>query len=170
MIFALVKRMSASSTKRIRKLARKRRAPAGSRGSSRAARRRTRSAVATAQHRLGVGMSDLPTRVSVLEVGPRDGLQAEERFVPTDEKVELVDALSHTGVERIQVTSFVRAEWIPALADAAEVMARIERVEGVEYDVLIPNRRGLGRALEAAADSVYLVVSASATHNRRNLN
>src|SRR6266446_692069 len=104
MIFALVKRMSASSTNRIRKLARKSRAPGGSRGSGPAARRRTRSAVATAQHRLDIGMSELPTRVSVLEVGPRDGLQAEARFVPTDAKVALVDALSRTGLERIQVT------------------------------------------------------------------
>jgi hydroxymethylglutaryl-CoA lyase len=118
----------------------------------------------------GVSSDPLPTRVHVYEVAPRDGLQAESAFLSTDEKVRLVDALSHTGVERIQVTSFVRPEWIPQLADAADVMARIERVEGVEYDVLIPNRRGLERALAAGADSVYLVVSASATHNRRNLN
>jgi hydroxymethylglutaryl-CoA lyase len=113
---------------------------------------------------------ELPSRVHVCEVGPRDGLQAESVSLPTAQKVELVDALSRTGLERIQVTSFVRAEWIPQLADAGEVMARIERVEGVEYSVLVPNRRGLDRALEAAADSVCVVVSASATHNRRNLN
>ena len=104
------------------------------------------------------------------EVGPRDGLQAEEQPIATDAKVALIDRLSATGVERIQVTSFVRPEWIPQLADADEVMARIERRPGVEYNVLIPNRRGLERALEASADSVYLVVSASPTHNRKNLN
>ena len=112
----------------------------------------------------------MPNRVRVCEVGPRDGLQAEEQPVATDAKVALIDGLSATGVERIQVTSFVRPEWIPQLADADEVMARIERRPGVEYNVLIPNRRGLERALEARADSVYLVVSASPTHNRKNLN
>lgn len=115
-------------------------------------------------------MTSLPERVKVYEVGPRDGLQAEATFVPTDAKVALVDALSASGVERIQVTSFVRAEWIPPLADATEVMARIERRTGVEYNVLVPNRRGLERALEADADSIQVVVSASPTHNRKNLN
>ncbi len=115
-------------------------------------------------------MAGLPKRVRVCEVGPRDGLQAEEQSVATDAKVALIDRLSAAGVERIQVTSFVRPEWIPQLADAGEVMARIERRPGVEYNVLIPNRRGLERAIEARADSVYLVVSASPTHNRKNLN
>ena len=115
-------------------------------------------------------MDGLPRRVRVCEVGPRDGLQAEDRLVATDAKVGLIDRLSATGVERIQVTSFVRPEWIPQLADAGEVMARIERRPGVEYNVLIPNRRGLERAIEADADSVCLVVSASPTHNRKNLN
>lgn len=112
----------------------------------------------------------LPRSVSVFEVGPRDGLQAEAAFMSTDAKVKLVDALSRTGVRRVQVTSFVRAEWIPQLADAAEVMALIERRPGVEYNVLLPNRRGLERAIGSGADSVYLVVSASPTHNRKNLN
>lgn len=115
-------------------------------------------------------MAELPERVNVYEVGPRDGLQAEETFVPTEAKVALVDSLSASGIERIQVTSFVRAEWIPQLADAGEVMAAIERRLGVEYNVLIPNRRGLERAVEARADSIQLVVSASPTHNRKNLN
>ena len=114
--------------------------------------------------------AQLPHEVSVFEVGPRDGLQAESAFVPTDEKVALIDALSRTGVKRIQATSFVNPAWIPQLADAEEVMERIERVAGVEYNALIPNRRGLERAVAAGADSVYLVVSASSTHNRKNVN
>ena len=113
---------------------------------------------------------ELPRFVRVCEVGPRDGLQAEEGFVPTDAKVALVDALSRTGVKRIQVTSFVRPEWIPQLSDAEELMRRIERHPDVEYNVLVPNRRGFERAREAGADSVYVVVSVSATHNRKNLN
>ena len=112
----------------------------------------------------------LPSHAAIFEVGPRDGLQAESGFVATDKKVELVDALSRTGVKRIQVTSFVSSAWIPQLADAEAVMARIERDPEVEYNVLIPNRRGLERAVEAGADSLYLVVSASPTHNRKNLN
>lgn len=108
-------------------------------------------------------------RVHVYEVGPRDGLQAEAGFVPTERKVELVNALLATGVERVQVTSFVRAERIPQLADAEAVMAVIDRPPGVQLDVLLPNRRGLERALAAGADSVTLFLSASATHSRRNL-
>jgi hydroxymethylglutaryl-CoA lyase len=113
---------------------------------------------------------ELPSRVSVYEVGPRDGLQAEDRFVPTDDKIRLVDALTSTGLTRVQVTSFVRPEWIPQLADAEEVMRRVTRRPGVELNALAPNRRGLERAVAAGADSVLLVVSASATHNRKNLN
>jgi hydroxymethylglutaryl-CoA lyase len=108
-------------------------------------------------------------RMHVFEVGPRDGLQAEGAFVPTVRKVELVDALLRTGVERVQVTSFVRADRIPQLADAEAVMGAIDRPSGVQVDVLIPNRRGLERALAARADSVTLFLSASASHNRRNL-
>jgi hydroxymethylglutaryl-CoA lyase len=113
---------------------------------------------------------ELPARVSVFEVGPRDGLQAEERFVPTEDKIRLVDALTATGLQRVQVTSFVRPEWIPQLADAEEVMRGVARRPGVELNALVPNRRGLERALAAGADSVMLVVSASATHHRKNLN
>jgi hydroxymethylglutaryl-CoA lyase len=108
-------------------------------------------------------------RVHVFEVGPRDGLQAESAFVPTGRKVALVNALSATGLQRIQVTSFVRADRIPQLADAEAVMAAIDRPPGVQLDVLVPNRRGLERALAAGAGSITLFLSASASHNRRNL-
>ncbi|MEI2416703.1 hydroxymethylglutaryl-CoA lyase [Orrella sp. JC864] len=110
-----------------------------------------------------------PAAIEVNEVGPRDGLQIEPVFVPTDEKVRFVDALSACGFARIEVTSFTSPRAIPALADAQEVMARITRVPGVVYTALIPNVRGLERALEVGIDELNLVMSASETHNRANL-
>ncbi len=114
-------------------------------------------------------MKSGPDRIDVNEVGPRDGLQIEPVFVPTDEKVRLVDALSACGFARIEVTSFTSPRAIPALADAQEVMARIARAPGVIYTALIPNVRGLERALEVGIDELNLVMSASETHNRANL-
>jgi hydroxymethylglutaryl-CoA lyase len=113
---------------------------------------------------------ELPVAVKVYEVGLRDGLQAEDVFIATEKKIELINDLSRTGVKRIQATSFVRPDWIPQLTDGEDVMQGILRQSGVEYNVLIPNRRGLERAVAARADSVSLVVSASSTHNRMNLN
>lgn len=114
-------------------------------------------------------MSDLPERISLREVGPRDGLQNEEP-VATDGKVALIDSLSRTGVGRIEAVSYVHPRSIPQMADADEVWARIERAAGVRYSALAPNLRGVQRALDAGFDEVEVVVSASDTHNRRNVN
>ncbi|MCA3236649.1 MAG: hydroxymethylglutaryl-CoA lyase [Curvibacter sp.] len=108
-------------------------------------------------------------RVFFNEVVTRDGFQIEPEFVPTDAKVSLVDALSRCGYAKIEVTSFTSAKSIPMLRDAEEVMGRIERVEGVEYTVLVPNVRGAERALESRADEFNLVMSVSETHNLANL-
>lgn len=117
-------------------------------------------------------MSALPGNVRIREVGPRDGFQNEPETIPTAEKVRLVDMLSGTGLKRIEVTSFVRPEAIPQLADAEEVLAGVERPEGVAFSVLVPNERGLERALALRDrfDEVNVFVSASETHNRRNVN
>ena len=107
--------------------------------------------------------------VSIREVAPRDGLQNEEP-IPTDNKVRLIDALSGTGVRRIEAVSFVHPKAIPQMADAAEVWARAWRNPDVRYSALIPNIRGAERALAAGFREIEVVVSASDTHNRRNLN
>ncbi len=124
-------------------------------------------------------MSELPGRVRIREVGPRDGFQNEPEVIPTERKVELIDALAGTGLQRLEVTSFVRADVIPQLADAAEVLARIEVPDDVAVSVLIPNERGLDDALAVRAahagtrpafDEVNVFLSASQTHNRKNVN
>ncbi|MEU1884255.1 hydroxymethylglutaryl-CoA lyase [Micromonospora rifamycinica] len=111
----------------------------------------------------------MPAAVSIREVGPRDGLQNEEP-VPTGAKVRLLDALSGTGVRRIEAVSFVHPKAIPQMADADEVWRRADRVEGVRYSALVPNTRGAQRALAAGFTEIEVVVSASDTHNRRNVN
>ena len=113
-------------------------------------------------------MSDLPASISLREVGPRDGLQ-NEAPVPTDAKVALIDALSRTGVGRIEAVSFVHPKAIPQMADADEVWARIAKQPGVRYSALVPNLRGATRALDAGFDEIEVVVSASDTHNQRNV-
>jgi hydroxymethylglutaryl-CoA lyase len=117
-------------------------------------------------------MTDLPNSVRVREVGPRDGFQNEPETIPTEDKVRLIDMLSATGLKRIEVTSFVRPDVIPQLSDAAEVLAAVQRPEGVAFSVLIPNERGLDRALEMRErfDEVSVFLSASETHNQRNVN
>jgi hydroxymethylglutaryl-CoA lyase len=107
--------------------------------------------------------------VSIREVAPRDGLQNEEP-IPTDHKVRLIDALSDTGVRRIEAVSFVHPKAIPQMADADEVWARAWHNPAVRYSALIPNTRGAQRALAAGFGEIEVVVSASDTHNRRNLN
>jgi hydroxymethylglutaryl-CoA lyase len=109
-----------------------------------------------------------PTAVEVREVGPRDGLQSEDP-IAVDDRVRLVDALSATGLGRIEAASFVKPDAIPAMAGAEEVMARIERRPGVVYSALVPNVRGAERAVAAGADELQVVVSASETHNRKNV-
>jgi len=115
--------------------------------------------------------------VTVYEVGPRDGLQNEERVVPTSDKLALIDALVDAGLARIEATSFVSPQWIPPLADSAELLERLPVRAGVTYVALVPNGKGLARLLEArsrAAPSVpvdaAVFVSASETHNRKNVN
>jgi hydroxymethylglutaryl-CoA lyase len=114
-------------------------------------------------------VSDLPGQISVREVGPRDGLQNEDP-VPTDAKIELINRLSATGVGRIEAVSFVRPEAIPQMADAAEVWQRISKAPSVRYSALVPNLRGAGRALDSGLTEIEAVVSASDTHNRKNVN
>ena len=108
-------------------------------------------------------------RLFMQDVGLRDGLQAESVFVPTADKIALVDALSEAGLAKIEVTAFVSPKAIPALADASEVMHGINRRPGVVYTVLVPNVRGAERAIEARADELNLVMSASESHNLANL-
>jgi hydroxymethylglutaryl-CoA lyase len=114
-------------------------------------------------------MSDLPASISLREVGPRDGLQ-NEAPVATDAKVELIDALSATGVRRIEAVSFVHPKAIPQMADADEVWKRIHRNDDVRYSALVPNLKGAQRALEAGFREIEVVVSASDTHNKHNVN
>ena len=114
--------------------------------------------------------SKLPSRVSVYEVSPRDGLQNEGAQVATHAKVRLVDALVDAGISRIEVGSFVAPKWVPQMADADEVCRMIERRPGVTYAGLCPNARGLQRALAAKVDEIAVFVSASETHNLKNVN
>lgn len=108
-------------------------------------------------------------RIHMQEVGPRDGLQVETRFVDTAEKIALVDALSAAGLAKIEVTSFVSPKAIPQLRDAEVVLREIRRVPGVVYTALVPNLRGAERAIESRADELNLVMSASVSHNLANL-
>jgi hydroxymethylglutaryl-CoA lyase len=110
----------------------------------------------------------LPAEIEIREVGPRDGLQNEDP-IPVADRVRLIDALSTTGLRRIEAASFVKPEAIPPMAGSEEVMARIERRPGVVYSALVPNVRGAERALAAAADELEVVVSASETHNQKNV-
>ncbi|HWG65780.1 MAG TPA: hydroxymethylglutaryl-CoA lyase [Streptosporangiaceae bacterium] len=114
-------------------------------------------------------MTDLPKRISLREVGPRDGLQNEDP-VPAEAKIALIDALAGTGVSRIEAVSFVRAEAIPQMADAEKVWQNIDMASGVQYSALAPNLRGARRALDAGCTELEVVVSASDTHNRKNVN
>jgi hydroxymethylglutaryl-CoA lyase len=113
-------------------------------------------------------MSSFPETVEICEVGPRDGLQNEDP-IPVAQRVRLIDALSTTGLRQIEAVSFVSPTAIPPMAGAEEVMAQIHRVPGVTYRALVPNERGAERAIAAAADELEVVVSASETHNRKNV-
>lgn len=111
----------------------------------------------------------LPEAVTIREVGPRDGLQAESRPWPTEAKVELINGLLRTGVRRLEVTSFVRPGAIPQLADAEAVLAAIDRVEGVRLSALVPNRTGMERAVRSGIHEASFFVAASETFNQHNL-
>ena len=112
----------------------------------------------------------LPRRVTIVEVGPRDGLQNEAAFVPTLEKIALVDRLADAGHSTIEVSAFVSPKWVPQMADAAQVFAGITRRPGVRYTALVPNLQGLSRAREARVDEVAVFPAASETFSQRNIN
>lgn len=112
----------------------------------------------------------LPKQVVLKEVGPRDGLQNEAATILTADKVELINLLSVSGLSYIEVSSFVHPKWIPQLADAAEVLAQIKRQQDVTYAALIPNERGLERALTVGIDEASVFMSASESHNKNNIN
>ena len=113
--------------------------------------------------------ADLPTAVQVYEVGPRDGLQAEKAIVPLVAKLEFIDRLAEAGLGVIEATSFVSPRRVPQLADAEELLGRLQRAPGVRYPVLVPNLRGLERALAAGADDIAVFVSATERFARENL-
>src|SRR6185503_14878320 len=113
---------------------------------------------------------NLPARVTICEVGTRDGFQIEPDFIPTEVKVEVVDRLSEAGVPSIEVTSFVHPKVVPQLRDAEAVMAAIRRRPGTRYSALVPNDKGAVRALDAGVDEIHTVISASESHNLANVN
>jgi len=115
-------------------------------------------------------MKTLPERVEVYEVGPRDGLQNETRAISTADKITFIDQLSASGLAHIEIGSFVNPRWIPQLADSGDVARGIQRRHGVWYSCLVPNRRGLESALAAGMKEVAVFVSASETHNKKNVN
>jgi hydroxymethylglutaryl-CoA lyase len=112
----------------------------------------------------------LPSRVKIVEVGPRDGLQNEKEPVATEIKIELVNRLARAGIVNVESTSFVSPKWVPQMADAAAVMAGIERRPGAIYSVLTPNMRGLEAALEAQADEIVIFGAASEAFSQKNIN
>lgn len=113
---------------------------------------------------------DVPAEVSVYEVSPRDGLQNEPLIVPLVGKVQLLEALAAAGLKRIEATSFVSPKWVPQLADAGEVLTAIKSIAGVTFSALVPNARGLERALEVGLPEIAVFLSASETHNKMNVN
>ena len=118
----------------------------------------------------GVPWLSLPRHVTVVEVGPRDGLQNEASAIGTPEKIAFVDALSRAGLPVVEVSAFVSPKWVPQMADAAEVFAGIARRPGTRYSALVPNARGLARAMAAGVSEVAVFAAASETFSRRNIN
>jgi hydroxymethylglutaryl-CoA lyase len=113
---------------------------------------------------------NIPKTVTVVEVGPRDGFQMEKEFIPSSQKIEIVNALVRSGLRFLEVASFVSPKAIPQMRDAAEVVANIERVPGLHLAALVPNPRGAENAAKAQIDEMVLFVSASASHNKSNVN
>ncbi|QSB10838.1 hydroxymethylglutaryl-CoA lyase [Lysinibacillus sp. FSL K6-0075] len=113
---------------------------------------------------------NLPKAVEIREVGPRDGLQNEKIFIPTDLKVQWINLISETGVRHIEVSSFVSPKWIPALADHHEVFEQITRHEKITYAALVPNLKGIEGAIQQKVDEIALFISASEEHNQSNVN
>jgi len=108
--------------------------------------------------------------IQIKEVGPRDGLQNESNFVSTEDKIQFIELLSETGLDYIEVSSFVHPKWIPQLADAAEVFRKLKRKKDITYSALIPNLVGLEKALEVQIDEANIFMSASQGHNKANIN
>ena len=115
-------------------------------------------------------MASLPKAVKIVEVGPRDGLQNEKTIIPAAAKIEFIDRLSETGLKTIEATSFVSPKWIPQLADAEEVFKGIAKKPGVAYPVLVPNEKGMERALACGAKEIAVFTAASESFNRKNIN
>ncbi len=115
-------------------------------------------------------MGNWPKHVTIKEVGPRDGLQNEKTAIATEDKIAWINQLSKTGLTYIEITSFVHPKWIPQLADALDVAAGIERAPGVTYAALVPNQKGLENALTTQVDEISVFMSASETHNQKNIN
>ena len=112
----------------------------------------------------------IPRRVTIVEVGPRDGLQNEKAAISTADKVAFVNLLSRTGLPVVEVTAFVSPKWVPQMADAADVLARIDRAPATRYTALVPNLAGLERAHAAGVTEVAIFAAASETFSRRNIN
>ncbi len=115
-------------------------------------------------------MTGLPGSVRIVEVGPRDGLQNESNVIPTPEKAEFIRLLADAGLGDIEVASFVHPKWVPQLADASELVQGLEKAEGVRYSALVPNMRGLERAIETGIARIAVFTAASETFNRKNIN
>lgn len=112
---------------------------------------------------------NLPDKVEIIEVGPRDGIQNEFNFIPTEKKIELINALSKTGIKRMEAVSFVHPKYVPQMKDAKEVLNGIEKSPSVQYMALIPNEKGYDRAIESDVHSLSLVVGASDSFNLKNV-
>lgn len=113
---------------------------------------------------------DYPKQVTIIEVGPRDGLQNESVFVPSAQKIELVNSLSQSGLQQIEVTSFVSEKAIPQLADNEQVFSTIEKIPGISYSALVPNEKGMLKALNAGVKEIAVFTAASESFNQRNIN
>ena len=112
---------------------------------------------------------NLPEKVEIIEVGPRDGLQNESNFIPTENKIQLINELNKTGIKRMEATSFVHPKYVPQMKDAKEVLEGMERNPSVQYMALIPNEKGYDRAVESGIDALSLVVGASDSFNLKNV-
>lgn len=112
---------------------------------------------------------NLPEKVEIIEVGPRDGLQNESNFIPTENKIQLINELNKTGIKRMEATSFVHPKYVPQMKDAKEVLEGMERNPSVQYMALIPNEKGYNRAVESGIDALSLVVGASDSFNLKNV-
>src|SRR5580704_6614487 len=113
---------------------------------------------------------DYPQHITLIEVGPRDGLQNESSFVSSEHKIEFINLLSQTGLKHIEVTSFVSAKAIPQLADHDLVYSSIEKIPGIHYSALVPNERGMNKALELGVKEIAVFTAASELFNQRNIN